>query len=150
MCQYWTSRMFALQIVGTANALVGGWGNLGASVTHLFVGAFLLPMFKYITKDRDDLEAWRFASIIPALVALLSAWFTYFYSDDCPKGNYWELKRHGAMEKVSATKSFREGMTDVNTWILFVQYACCFGVELTMNNATCKRVILAQLVLTFS
>jgi NNP family nitrate/nitrite transporter-like MFS transporter len=22
-----------------------------------------------------------------------------------------------------------------NTWILFIQYACCFGVELTMNNA---------------
>merc|ERR1719326_69245 len=24
---------------------------------------------------------------------------------------------------------------DVNTWIFFIQYACCFGVELTMNNA---------------
>merc|ERR1719215_422215 len=24
---------------------------------------------------------------------------------------------------------------DVNTWILSVQYACCFGVELTVNNA---------------
>lgn len=25
MCQYWTSRMFAKEIVGTANALAGGW-----------------------------------------------------------------------------------------------------------------------------
>lgn len=24
---------------------------------------------------------------------------------------------------------------NTNTWLLFVQYACCFGVELTMNNA---------------
>ena len=29
MCQYWTTRMFAKEIVGTANALVGGWGNVG-------------------------------------------------------------------------------------------------------------------------
>merc|ERR1712038_1805988 len=25
---------------------------------------------------------------------------------------------------------------NVNTWLLFIQYACCFGVELTMNNAS--------------
>jgi hypothetical protein len=25
MCQYWTSRMFTKQIVGTANAIAGGW-----------------------------------------------------------------------------------------------------------------------------
>ena len=29
MCQYWTSMMFAKNIVGTANAMAGGWGNLG-------------------------------------------------------------------------------------------------------------------------
>ena len=28
MCQYWTSMLFAKDVVGTANALVGGWGNL--------------------------------------------------------------------------------------------------------------------------
>lgn len=26
MCQYWTSRMFTKEVVGTANAIVGGWG----------------------------------------------------------------------------------------------------------------------------
>merc|ERR1712151_1040041 len=26
-------------------------------------------------------------------------------------------------------------MGNINTWLLFIQYACCFGVELTMNNA---------------
>lgn len=25
MCQFWTSRMFTKEIVGTANALAGGW-----------------------------------------------------------------------------------------------------------------------------
>lgn len=39
------------------------------------------------------------------------------------------------MKEVSATASFRSGATNLNTWILFIHYGCCFGVELTMNNA---------------
>jgi len=59
----------------------------------------------------------------------------YKISDDAPKGNYSELKKHGVMAEVSAGASFRQGALNINTWILFIQYACCFGVELTMNNA---------------
>merc|ERR1712024_35668 len=57
-------------------------------------------------------------------------------ADDCPKGNYKELKENGTMAEVSATASFRDGAMNFNTWLLFIQYACCFGVELTMNNAS--------------
>jgi MFS transporter, NNP family, nitrate/nitrite transporter len=35
---------------------------------------------------------------------------------------------------MSAAASFRSGALNFNTWLLFVHYACCFGVELTMNN----------------
>ena len=41
MCQYWTSVLFAKDVVGTANALVGGWGNLGAGVTQLVMGRYV-------------------------------------------------------------------------------------------------------------
>ena len=33
--QFHTSMMFAPNIVGTANAVAGGWGNLGGGVTNL-------------------------------------------------------------------------------------------------------------------
>jgi NNP family nitrate/nitrite transporter-like MFS transporter len=33
-CQAWTSAFFDKNIVGTANALVGGWGNLGGGATY--------------------------------------------------------------------------------------------------------------------
>lgn len=39
------------------------------------------------------------------------------------------------MDRIVFTTSLRSGMTR-NTWVLFIQYACCFGVELVMNNAS--------------
>ena len=29
-CQFWTSIMFSTNVVGSANAFAGGWGNTGA------------------------------------------------------------------------------------------------------------------------
>jgi NNP family nitrate/nitrite transporter-like MFS transporter len=29
-CEFWSSRMFSKEVVGTANALVAGWGDLGS------------------------------------------------------------------------------------------------------------------------
>jgi NNP family nitrate/nitrite transporter-like MFS transporter len=137
MCQYWTSRMFAKEIVGTANALVGGWGNLGAGVTQLIMGTGLFPLFKQIFENEPDPaeSAWRYVCIVPAIVAFLTGIMIYRVSDDAPKGNYNEMKRHGTMAEVSAVKSFLSGASNFNTWLLFIQYGCCFGVELTMNNA---------------
>mmetsp|Transcript_27275 Transcript_27275/g.40818 ORF Transcript_27275/g.40818 Transcript_27275/m.40818 type:complete len:472 (-) Transcript_27275:343-1758(-) len=132
MCQYWSSRMFTKEVVGTANALVGGWGNLGGGVTQLVMGSLLFPLFK---TGMSAEMAWRTVSIVPAIVAFSTGITVYFISDDSPKGNYSDLKKHGNMPEVSAAASFRSGAMNFNTWILFIQYACCFGVELTMNNA---------------
>ena len=134
MCQYWTSRMFTKEVVGTANALVGGWGNLGASVTNIMIGSFLFPVFRAMY-DGDSERAWRTVSIVPACFAFATGVCIYFFSDDAPKGNYSELKQRNMMPPVSASRSFGVGCANRNTWLLFFQYACCFGVELTMNNA---------------
>lgn len=134
MCQYWTSQMFTKDVVGTANALVGGWGNLGGGVTQLVMGSLLFPLFK-VFFDGDSEMAWRTVCVVPAVVAFASGIVMYKISDDSPKGDYGELKKHGSMLEVSAAASFRDGAVSLDTWILFIQYACCFGVELTMNNA---------------
>lgn len=139
MCQYWTSTMFAKEVVGTANATVAGWGNLGGGVTQLVVGSALFPLFKNAF-DGDAERAWRTVCVVPAAVAFLVGISIYFLSDDAPKGNYSELKKHGVMPEISAAVSFRDGAFNINTWVLFAQYAGCFGVELTMNNATALYV----------
>mmetsp|Transcript_12340 Transcript_12340/g.17578 ORF Transcript_12340/g.17578 Transcript_12340/m.17578 type:complete len:440 (+) Transcript_12340:332-1651(+) len=132
MCQYWSTAMFSKEVAGTANALVGGWGNLGGGVTQLVMGSVLFPLFK---TGMSASTAWRTVCIVPAVVGFATGITITLISDDCPKGNYSELKKRGTMANVSAAASFRDGALDFNTWLLFVQYACCFGVELTMNNA---------------
>jgi NNP family nitrate/nitrite transporter-like MFS transporter len=126
--------MFTKEIVGTANALAGGWGNLGASVTQIVIGSCLFPVLKAVF-DGDAEKAWRTVSVVPAVLAFVTGVIIYYISDDSPKGNYHERKKHGTMREVGAVKSFRVASMNWNTWILFIQYACCFGVELTMNNA---------------
>lgn len=118
--------------------MVAGWGNLGAGVTNLVMGSFLFPLFKYIFQDEENASerAWRTVCIVPAILAFTTGVVVLFISDDAPKGNYYDLKRHGVMPEVSIVSSFRDGSLNWNTWILFIQYACCFGVELTMNNAS--------------
>lgn len=73
--------------------------------------------------------------VVPAVVATITGVVIYFISDDCPKGNYRELNKRGCRPEVSAAASFRAGAININSWILFVQYATSFGVELTMYNA---------------
>ena len=133
-CQYWTSVMFCKEIVGTANGIVAGWGNLGAGVTQLVMGCILFPIFTLMF-DNDTEKAWRTVCVVPAFVAFTTGIVVYRISDDSPKGNYAELKKRGIKAEVSATRSLKEGTLNYNTWLLFIQYACCFGVELTMNSA---------------
>jgi NNP family nitrate/nitrite transporter-like MFS transporter len=133
MCQYWSTSMFTKEVVGTANALVGGWGNLGGGVTQIVMGSALFPLFKLWMSPE---MAWRTVAIVPAIVGFGTGFTIMRISDDCPKGNYKDMKEKGIMPEVSASASFRDAALNLNTWLLFIQYGCCFGVELTMNNAS--------------
>merc|ERR1712087_739448 len=95
-------------------------------------GTALFPLFK---TGMSAEMAWRTVCIVPACVGFTLGFTIMRISDDAPKGNYSEMKKNGTMPEVSASASFRSGAMNFNTWILFIQYACCFGVELTMNNA---------------
>lgn len=144
MCQCWATRMFTKEIVGTANALVGGWGNVGGGVTQIVMGTALFPLFRdqvFKTADNPAESAWRIVCIIPAIVAASTGILVILTSEDCPQGNYKQLIKEGKMTPVSAGASLRQGAINVNTWLLYIQYGCCFGVELTMNNAAASYFV---------
>jgi nitrate/nitrite transporter NarK len=96
-----------------------------------FVSHWYSGVSTNLVKERASLCHVSFLKMSRVVFCLTS----YFITDDCPRGNYAELKRRGAMAEVSATMSFIRGSLNCNTWLLFIQYAACFGVELTMNNA---------------
>ena len=129
-CQAWCSQLFAKEIVGTANAMAGGWGNLGGGAVQLL----MVGVWNMFRTGFDDEEAWRLSFIVPGVLTCGTGICMYFFSDDSPKGNFKELEQRGTMERKSSKKSFQEGFCQYNAWILFIQYAACFGVEVTMNN----------------
>jgi NNP family nitrate/nitrite transporter-like MFS transporter len=134
ICQYWTSSMFVREIAGTANSLASGWGNLGGGVAQIVIGSALFPLFKVIYGKESQDYAWRTIFIAPAICGIITAICLMKYSDDTPKGNYRKMHRLGTAPVPKIMKSFRLASFNMNTWILFIQYACCFGVEVTMTT----------------
>ena len=157
-CQFWTASMFTVEVAGTALSLVAGWGNLGGGVSQVVMGSILFPLFKVIyggegysqstsgvyPGDNPDEEveydraadlAWRTVLAIPGIMCAYVAYICIRYADDTPKGNVWKRKRQGLMNPPSPWYALGRGARNFNTWLMFFQYSCCFGVELTMTSA---------------
>jgi NNP family nitrate/nitrite transporter-like MFS transporter len=131
--QYHTSMMFAPNCVGTANATTAGWGNLGGGVTQM-----VMPLFfsAFLMLGVGKFMSWRLAMIIPGAVLLLTGLAYYRFTQDAPDGNYSDLRAQGKMPPRSDKShgSFLAAAKDYRVWVLFVIYAACFGIELTINN----------------
>jgi NNP family nitrate/nitrite transporter-like MFS transporter len=132
MAQYWTSRMFSRDIIGTANSVVAGWGNLGAGAAQLVMGTALFPLFRHVF-DGDEEKSWRLIFVFPAVAAVCVGIIILNISDDAPQGLYRDMKKRGQMDIKHTT--FRSSISTRNALLLAVLYACSFGVEITMNHA---------------
>ena len=80
-------------------------------------------------------QAWRNAFYIPGAIVLIVAAALYAYSDECPQGTLRDAIRAGTRQRQTMRKSARDGLKNINSWILFAQYAACFGVELCGNQS---------------
>jgi MFS transporter, NNP family, nitrate/nitrite transporter len=132
--QYHTSVMFAPNVVGTANATVAGWGNMGGGVTLMvmpmvagaFVAAGFLPS-----------EAWRWSMVIPGVALMAMGFVYYFCTQDTPEGNFRAVPKNTIRsEKTSKTRKgdFLRALRDYRVWVLFLAYGACFGIEITIDN----------------
>ena len=144
--QYHTSVMFAPNVVGTANATSAGWGNLGGGVTQLIMpivfGALTLGAVLPFTNitflsglGLDAATGWRAAMMLAGATCFLTGIAYFFFTQDCPTGNFKGLRAKGELPKKEKTKGgFWEACRDHRVWALFVIYGACFGIELTINN----------------
>lgn len=121
--QYHTSVMFSRSVVGTANAITAGWGNLGGGVTQ-----WIMPLLfgAIVGLGVDKSVGWRVAMIIPGALPLLTGIAYFFFTEDTPDGATF-LPRTGA-------HAFWEAAADYRVWLLFILYGACFGVEITVDN----------------
>jgi NNP family nitrate/nitrite transporter-like MFS transporter len=125
--QFHTSMMFAPNIKGTANAVTGGWGNLGGGVTNMVMPLIFAAIVGFgYTKS----EAWRYAMIVPGVMMLIIALVYYKFTKDTPEGNYDET----GYIKADAGKTDWSILADWRIWALTMAYAMCFGMELTFDN----------------
>lgn len=127
--QFHTSVMFAPNIVGTANAVAGGWGNLGGGIANMLMPllAAAFVALGYV----DKANSWRMAMVVPGIILLLMAFLYYTYTEDTPRGNYADIER-GTTTKKSGT--FLLALRDYRTWLLALAYGACFGIEITIDN----------------
>jgi len=88
-CLAWTTAFFDKNVVGTANAFVGGWGNLGGGATF----CIMTGLFQALTRDHGltNSVAWRSAfAIVPVPLLLGVACITFFLGTDHPVGKWSE------------------------------------------------------------
>lgn len=131
--QYHTSIMFAPNVVGTANATTAGWGNLGGGVTQMVMPLILAAI---VSLGAGKFLGWRLAMVVPGVILFLTGIAYYFFTQDAPDGNYKELRARGELPAAEDKEhgSFLLAAKDPRVWALFVVYAACFGVEITIDN----------------
>ena len=155
--QFHTSIMFAPNIVGTANATSAGWGNLGGGANRLGMPLIASAVVSFGVADE---VAWRYSMVIAGIVCFLMGLVYYFFTQDTPEGNFAELRKTGNMPVLKKDKvSFVSTLKDYRVWILFLVYAACFGMELTVygtmddylqNTFGLERITAGNIVLSFA
>jgi MFS transporter, NNP family, nitrate/nitrite transporter len=132
--QYHTSVMFGPKVVGTANAASAGWGNSGAGVAQ---ATMPLLMGAVIMLGVSETMGWRVALLVPGVLMLIMSVVYYKFTQDCPEGNFTELRAAGIPFESGGKggwASFFEACRNYRAWLLFITYGACFGIELFIHN----------------
>jgi NNP family nitrate/nitrite transporter-like MFS transporter len=132
--QYHTSVMFGPKVVGTANAASAGWGNSGGGVAQ---ATMPLIMGAMVMLGVNETMGWRAALVVPGVLMLIMSVIYYKFTQDCPEGNFTELRAAGVPFESGGKggwASFFEACRNYRAWLLFITYGACFGIELFIHN----------------
>ena len=132
--QYHTSIMFAPNVVGTANAASAGWGNAGGGATQALMPLLLAALVLF---GVEQAMGWRIALIVPGLMMVIVGALYWKFTQDCPQGNFKELRAAGIQvgsEKKGGMAILMHAARNYRVWILFGAYAACFGIEIFIHN----------------
>ncbi len=132
--QYHTSVMFAPNVVGTANATVGGWGNAGGGAAQSLMP---LVVAAVISLGVEQAFGWRVAMFVPGVAMVVMAFVYARYTQDTPQGDIVDLRAAGiAVDggKKGGMAIFLQACRNYRVWMLAATYGACFGVEIFIHN----------------
>lgn len=132
--QYHTSVMFAPNVVGTANATVGGWGNAGGGAAQSLMPLVVAAL---IGLGIEQAWGWRAAMFVPGVAMVAMAFVYARFTQDTPQGDIVDLRAHGfAVDsgKKGGMAIFLQAAANYRTWMLAATYGACFGVEIFIHN----------------
>ncbi|CAJ2501122.1 Uu.00g039750.m01.CDS01 [Anthostomella pinea] len=94
----WATGFFDKNIVGTANALAGGWGNAGGGITY-----FIMPAVfdAFVGRGYSAGTAWRLTFIVPLIVTLATGVLMILLCPDTPTGKWSDRHLHAEQNLVS-------------------------------------------------
>lgn len=130
--------MYNVGVVGTANAIVGGWGNLGGGLTHVAMPALFDALVH--TYGHKPAAAWRMAFYLPGALHLLMGLMVFLFGQDMPEGRTAAVRKADA-RSVSGDvgwPAWRAAILNYRTWILTAVYGATFGVEIAVDNVLSK------------
>jgi NNP family nitrate/nitrite transporter-like MFS transporter len=93
-CQVWSTAFFDKNVVGTANALTGGFGNAGGGITY-----FVMPAIFDSLVARHSLTphvAWRVTFLVPFILITATAIALLVLCPDTPTGRWADRHIHAA------------------------------------------------------
>lgn len=93
-----TNPLVDKNIVGTANALTGGFGNAGGGVTYFVMPAIFLSLE---SMGHTPSVAWRISYIVPGILIVLVAVGMIVCCPDCPSGK-WSTRLQAAENNLRA------------------------------------------------
>jgi NNP family nitrate/nitrite transporter-like MFS transporter len=155
-CQVWTTTFFDKNIVGTANAFAGGWGNAGGGVVF-----FVMPaVVEWFIEDFDmtPSKAWRVAfPSVPFVLITLTAILVLALGSDCPNGHWSKRYIPEKVDLECKEVRFKESVDTLDplvknddhddhtlsgfqvafgaqTLLAALPYACTFGAELAVEG----------------
>jgi MFS transporter, NNP family, nitrate/nitrite transporter len=131
--QFHASMMFTARIKGTANAVTGGWGNLGGGVTNMVMPLIFSAIVGFGYAPH---YAWRYAMIVPAVLMWIAAFLYWRYTKDTPGGNFSETGRI-----VKQGKTDWSVLADWRIAVLTMAYAMSFGMEITFDNVAALHFV---------
>ena len=132
--QYHTSVMFAPNVVGTANATVGGWGNAGGGVTQTVMP---LVVAAVVTLGVEQAYGWRVAMLVPGIAMIVMGFVYARYTQDTPQGDIVDLRAQGVpieSGRKGGWAVFGQAAANYRVWMLAATYGACFGIEIFIHN----------------